>query len=101
MGITLRLSTHTGGINMAELSQADINSAFDGPAISANRSLIVLGPSGVRIAFVEQFSPEMGSAYRTAVLLSIQDAVALKNALQNLLKDVEAQIAAQASPANV
>ena len=65
--------------------------ALEGPAISANRSLIALTPGGVRITFVEQVDDSI-PRFRVAVMLPIQDAISLKDVLGRLLANVEGQI---------
>lgn len=71
--------------------------AFSGPSYSAGKFFITMGGGGVRIAFAE-VSPEFGKApvkdtvsFRTAVTLSILDAVALHRILREILKEPEAE----------
>lgn len=71
--------------------------AFSGPAVLSNRFFISLGDSGVRIAFCEKWSPESPTVFRTAVTMGFQDTIALKNLLQTMLTDVEADIEAAKS----
>lgn len=64
---------------------------FSGPAISANRVLVHIGAAGVRISFVEQWG-DRNIEFRTAVMMPMQDAIALKNLLTGLLSDIERQV---------
>ncbi|MCI0564218.1 MAG: hypothetical protein MN733_37560 [Nitrososphaera sp.] len=75
------------------LNEEELKIAFEGPAILANRCLLTLGNDGVRIAFTEQ-DRDKQLHFRSAVLLSIPQAISLKNTLTNLLREVEEQIAA-------
>lgn len=75
------------------LSDEEKEIALEGPAIAANRVLISLGTSGVRITFTEQVEDRLPK-FRVAVMLPIQDAISLKNVLTRLLGDIEKQIAA-------
>jgi len=75
-----------------------LDAAFDGPAYAVNRLFVTLGAGGVRVAFTEQRPFKEGEEvptplFRTAVMLSPQDAIALRNLLTRTLADIEAQIA--------
>ncbi len=65
--------------------------ANSGPAILTNRFYITLGPFGVRIAFAEMY-PGQPPSFRTAVVMSIPDGIALYKVLQDLLKEAEASM---------
>lgn len=59
--------------------------ASDGPAQLSNRFFINLGPTGVRIAFAEQFGQNNPPSFRTAVVLPFDDALELAKLLESLL----------------
>lgn len=87
-------------------SQAELDIANSGPALLSNRFYISVGPFGVRIAFTEQLNPDKPPAFRTAVVMSIQDGINLSKVMQDLLRDAEANIekitaAAQSTKINV
>jgi hypothetical protein len=64
--------------------------AYSGPAVAANRSYVSLSSGGARLAFTEQQGKSL-PVFRNAVMLSFQEAIALKNVLADLLKDIEAK----------
>ena len=70
------------------LDPQELKSAYSGSAILSNKFYVTVGPV-VRITFSEGHSSEAMPVFRTAVALSIQDAIALKNVLQDLLKEPE------------
>lgn len=74
---------------MNPLSAEETEVAYNGPAVSSNRCLVNIGPQGVRIAFVEQFSDQKPPKFRTAVVMPPQDAIAMKNLLSVMLKEIE------------
>lgn len=88
MGDTIEAEIQSG-----PAAEKDIELAFSGPAVLANRFFVSLGPHGVRIAFVEQ-GPNTASNFRTAVALSMQDAMGLYRVLRDMLKEPEAALEA-------
>jgi len=74
------------------VAQSDIDASFAGPAILANRFFVTFTNAGMRIAFTEQSSPTAPAAFRTAAVMSMQDGIALKNLLTDLLAPVEKQM---------
>jgi hypothetical protein len=73
----------------------DLEVSFSGPATLVNRFIVTFHPSGVRIGLLERRAPEAASEFRTAILLSYQDAIELKNLLSVMLKPVEESFLAQ------
>lgn len=73
-----------------QLSEEELEIAFKGSSISVNRTLITIGPPGVRLAFVE--TGPTTSHFRVAVTMSPSDAIALKDLLTDMLSDIEQQI---------
>ncbi len=59
------------------------------PAIFTNKLFVALGPGGVRITFAEQQGDNILPAVRTAVIMQLEDAIALYKTLQGLLKEPE------------
>ena len=80
--------TPTGGVPRAE---ADI--ANSGPAAWSNKFIVSMGHA-VRIAFLEQGGANEPIFFRSAVMISHLDAIALKNLLVTILVDLEKQIQA-------
>ncbi len=77
----------------AGVSRKDADVANSGPAVWANKFLAVLGPM-VKLVFMEQGGPEEPVFFRAAVVMSHQDAIALKNMLTGMLAEVEKQLQA-------
>jgi hypothetical protein len=75
------------------VSPDDLSIAFSGPATLANRFFITLGPTGARIAFAEQATPDTPSIFRVAVVLPFQDALELTRVLGVLLAPVKDALA--------
>ena len=71
---------------------ADVQAAFSGGALLVNRTFLTLTPAGLRFAFAEQSSVEAPLAFRAAVVMSIQDAIALRNAMEKILSPIESQL---------
>jgi hypothetical protein len=75
-----------------QVSEAELAVVNSGPAILTNRFYVTIAPYGVRIAFTERTSKEQIPAFRTAVVMSIQDGISLYKLLQNQLREAEASI---------
>lgn len=71
------------------VSQEELQAAFSGPALNANKVYSSVMPAGIRLSFMEHHPEEVPPTYRTAVLLSIGDAIALKNLLVRQLAQFE------------
>jgi hypothetical protein len=67
-----------------EVGQQEMLVALSGPALLANRFFINISPNGVRIAFAEQDGPQ-AAVFRSAVILSFQDAYSLSSVIKQLL----------------
>ena len=70
-------------------AEADIGNS--GPAVWSNKFMVVLGQV-VKIIFLEQGGPSEPLFFRTAAVMSVQDAIALKNLLAGMLAEPEKQI---------
>jgi hypothetical protein len=89
------------------VSRTDADVANSQPAVWSNKFFVSMG-SVLKIAFLEQGGPTEPVFFRTAAVMSVQDAIALKNLLVGLLAEPERQIqafqeqqvAAQEKPAN-
>jgi hypothetical protein len=94
------LTRKHGGIGMPTetLTEKDAEISLEGPAPFANRFYISIG-AFARIAFAEQSGPGKEPHFRSAVSLSIQDAVALAELLKALLRPAETALAQAASGA--
>ena len=73
--------------SLKPVSEQELEVAYAGPALAANRFYVTVGPSWVRIAFAEQCGSDKASHFRTAVILSVQDGVALRDLISKLVKD--------------
>jgi hypothetical protein len=76
---------------MPSVSQAELASSFEGPALHSNRFFASNVAAGIRIAFSEQH-PAVTPQFRTAVLVAYHDAIALRDLLTKQLRDIEPQI---------
>jgi len=89
------MAPETGSLNMdvtpAPVNDADLGVAYEGAAVYANRFFVSIGPVA-RIAFAEQNGPDKKVFFRTAVSLSMQDAVALAHILADLVKPFESRL---------
>jgi hypothetical protein len=70
-------------------SEEELRASFSGPAFNSNRFYSSTVSAGLRIAFMKQHGKAVSPIFRTAVLLSFPDAIALRNLLIRQLKDVE------------
>ncbi len=73
-----------------QVSEQDINVAYEGGAVYANRFFVSMGPI-VRIAFAEQNGPNEKLFFRGAIAVSPQDAISLARLLNDLVKPLEAR----------
>jgi len=78
--------------NQRSATEAELSVANSGPAVLANRFYVSVGPQGPRIAFAEQITEQTLPVFRTAVIMSVQDGIALYKVLQGLLKESEAAL---------
>jgi hypothetical protein len=67
--------------NLVVLSDDDVRAGFDGPAFASNRIFTTISAMGVRIAFMEQSDTSTRPHFRTAVVISFDDAVILRDVL--------------------
>lgn len=74
-----------------DVSAEEMALSYSGPAIVSNKFYIAVGPTGVRVTFAE--GQNGAFHFRSAIMLSFQDAIALKDILGELLIPIEAQIA--------
>jgi hypothetical protein len=73
------------------VTRADADVANSGPAVWANRFMVMRGPM-VKVAFMEQGGPGEPLYFRSAIAMSQEDAIALKNLLTEILPDAEQQL---------
>lgn len=71
------------------VSDDEIRAAFSGPAFHANKIYLTLTKAGARMAFMEQQGTAVPPQFRTAAIMSMEDAVALKNLLVDKLTPIE------------
>lgn len=69
----------------------ELIAAFEVPAVAINRFVITFARSGMRLAFGEQAIPGSVSKFRTAVIMSRGEALALRNLLSDMLDPSEAE----------
>ena len=75
------------------VSDRELDISFSGPATYCNRFFAAITADGaMRIAFAEQRGPDTEPAFRSAVILGVQDAIAFRNLLIRMLKEPEAAI---------
>jgi len=71
-----------------DLAQRDVEMAMSGPALLVNRVVVMGQGAGLRISFGEIVSDETAQ-FRTAVFLAVSDALALRDLLNFVLKEVD------------
>lgn len=89
-------SKHIGELNMAtdpvssnpliNLTETEMDVANSGPAYFTNRFLASIAQGTVRVTFVE-VGLHSQQAFRTAVVMSVDNAIALSEMLQKLIQD--------------
>ena len=72
------------------VSEQDINVAYEGAALYANRFFVSMGPV-IRLAFAEQNAPNEKLFFRGAIAISPQDAISLARLLNDIVKPLEAR----------
>lgn len=78
----------------SEILDGELLESFSGPAVLANRIFLTITGSGARLSFMEQHGDKVPPQFRTAVILSFEDALALRDLLERQLKDIEKSIKA-------
>ena len=63
--------------------------AFSGPSYAANKFIITISQSGVRMAFTELTPNSDDVSFRTSVTMHPLDAIQLRRVLSVMLKDFE------------
>jgi hypothetical protein len=76
------------------ITEGELIASFYGPALHTNKMIASNLSAGIRITFMEQFGEKVTAQFRTAVLLSYPDALALRNLLTRQLREIEPQILA-------
>ena len=71
------------------LTKEEIKVLSSGAAVYSNRFLATLTPAGIKVVFTEQNGEKDIPTFRTGVILSVQDGIALYKLLQKLLKEQE------------
>ena len=77
---------------MISPKKSELDISADGPATYVNRFVASGTQAGVRLSFMESGSDPDSSKFRSAVLMSYQDAIELKNLLADIVKQIEDQI---------
>ena len=78
------------------LSEAEVDMAYSGPAVLSNKFYVSVSGMGARIAFAEE-SEGRPAVFRTAVFLSLPDAVSLSKVLKELIKEIDGPISEEIS----
>ncbi len=74
------------------VSDEDVRASFAGPAFHSNKVYLSMTAAGARIAFMEQLGDKVAPVYRTAVILSYADALALRDLITRQLRQIEVAI---------
>ncbi len=82
---------------MLKPTKSEMDAMMSGSAIYANRFVALTTPSGVRVAFMETAPDSDEFLFRSAVLLSYQDAIELRNLLSGIVEPVEKQLSTVSS----
>ena len=68
------------------VTDEELRASFSGPAVRSNKIyLSIMADGSVRIAFMEQQGDAMPPVFRTAVILSRQDALSLRDLIARQL----------------
>ncbi len=86
-------------VTPAPVNDVDLGVAYEGPAVYVNRFFVSMGPVA-RIAFAEQNSPGKPIFFRSAISISLQDAIALAHMLTDLVKPFESRLDEAMAAAN-
>lgn len=76
----------------AQVTDEGLRVSFSGPAVRANKIYLSMTSGGVRIAFLEQHGDPVPLAFRTAVILSVQEALSLRDLLAHQLEGIEVDL---------
>lgn len=71
-------------------SRAEINAAFSGPSVAANKILLTLTPVTGRLTFLEIHPDVEHPQFRASVSLLVSDLLSLRDLLDRMLANVEA-----------
>ena len=71
------------------VSEEELRTAFSGPAVRSNKIYLSMTESGVRLSFMEQHGDAVPPVFRMAVILSVQDALSLRDLLARQLEGLE------------
>lgn len=80
------------------VSEEEMRTIFSGPALAANKIYVTVSPAGVRLTFCEQWGKVVPATFRTAVLMSFPDAIALSDLLARQLENVTIEVVKADSP---
>ena len=78
---------------MIDLEKSELDEALRAPAVYANRFIVEFNSAGIKVVFLEKRAENSEVNFRSAVLVSYVDAVALKELLTTMLAPIEGQIA--------
>lgn len=69
---------------MASLTTTEKEAVQSVPAVLVNRVFVSAGMHGVRLAFAEQSSEDLSPMLRSAVVMTVQDALALCDLIRGM-----------------
>lgn len=78
-----------------EISDTELGKAFEGSALFSNRFYVTPTAHGFRIAFCEASPPVQTPHFRCAVIIGLDDALALKAVLEDQIEAMMRQIGQQ------
>jgi len=70
----------------ASLSDEEMQVPFSGPALFANKIYLTAAPTGIRLAFGEEYGDKVEPVFRAAVMLAFPDAESLRDLLTRRLE---------------
>ena len=71
------------------VSDEELKAAFSGPAVHSNKIYLSMIEGGVRISFMERYGSAVPPVFRSAVMLSFQDAFSLRDLIARQLAQIE------------
>lgn len=78
-----------GAEGRVPVTDDELRVSFSGAAVRSNKILLSMTENGFRISFLEQHGDVVSPIFRTAVILSLQDSMSLRDLLTRQLMPFE------------
>lgn len=80
---------HPASYPVLGVSDDELDIAYSGAAVFANKFYITISGPNARLSFTEQMTPTKTPKFRSAVVISLTDLVQMKNVLVEMCKDLQ------------